>query len=86
MMDVIYSRYGGAAQDVLNLEFTEGMDILRLAIEEITDQKLYARWITGYDREMTFDAFKTKAKQKKEAKETPEQTLAKVAKITEMRV
>lgn len=86
MLDVIYSRYGGAAQDVLSLNMDEGMDVLRLAMEEIRDKKLYDRWITGYDRNMTFAAFKQKVMPKKQTIETPEQTLTKVFKILEMKV
>jgi len=83
---VIYMRYGGAAKDVLDLEYDEGMDILRFAYEQTAEERLYARWIQGYDREIDFTAFKNKAVTHKVKQENAETTLSRVEQILSMKV
>lgn len=83
---MIYSRYGGAAKDVLNLEYDEGMDILRVAYEQIAEDRLYARWIQGYDREIDFAAFKNRAVKHQSKQESAETTLSRVEQILGMKV
>lgn len=70
MIDLLFSRYGSGAKDVLQLEFETGMELIAAAQKEVTEQKLYQRWIYGYQGSMSFEEFKSKLGVVKQLKET----------------
>ena len=42
------------------MSFEEGMEILQYAMDADVEDKLYLRWINGYQSSMGFDEFKSK--------------------------
>ena len=57
---MLFSRYAGGAKQILNCEFELGIEIINKAYEKENDEKVYQRWIVGYEKEMSLKEFKTK--------------------------
>lgn len=60
MLDLLYSRYGAGAKDVLALPFEEGIEILVTAQRANNEEKLFMRWVISYQTTMTYEEFKRK--------------------------
>lgn len=58
----MYQRYGLMADRILQMEYEEGYEFVFFAINKIQEEKLFQRWIAGYQYEMSFDEFKSKAR------------------------
>ena len=54
---MLFTRYGGAAQDVLSLECDDFIEQINFVINERTEEDVRIRWINGY-QSMTLDEFK----------------------------
>lgn len=70
MIDLLFSRYGSGAKEVLQLEFETGMELIATSQREVTEEKLYQRWICGYQISMSFEEFKRKIGVVRQLKET----------------
>ena len=57
---MIYRRYGGSAKDILAMPLFEGYELLKYALDAETEDKLFMRWVIGYQFDMGFDKFKEK--------------------------
>lgn len=55
---MIYRRYGGSTKDIFSMPFFEGYELLKYALDAETDDKLFMRWVIGYQFDMGFDEFK----------------------------
>lgn len=53
---MLLSRYGNAA--VLNEPFHRAAQIIMKAYEKTADEKLFFRWVTNYEKYISFDEFK----------------------------
>lgn len=59
-MDLLYSRYGSGAKDILQMDFEEGIEMITTAQRMNNDEKLFIRWVFSYQTTMKFDDFKAK--------------------------
>ena len=89
-MDLLFSRYAGAAELVLKYEFEIGIEFVNKACEKVDEERAFQRWLCGYERELGFDEFKRQLKQPVQPispikEETEKETLMKVKQILEMR-
>lgn len=57
-MDALYKRYGGGAKDILAMPFEEGYEMMQYALDAEREDKLFVRWINGYQQAMGFEEFK----------------------------
>lgn len=57
-MDALYKRYGGGAKDILAMPFEEGYEMMQYALNAENEDKLFVRWINGYQQIMGFEEFK----------------------------
>lgn len=55
--DLLFRRYGAGHLDILAMQFEAALEIIVYAIKQENDDKLFQRWIHGY-QEMSFDDFK----------------------------
>ena len=55
---MIYKRYGGSAADILAMPFFEGTELIEFALDEEAEEKLFERWIAGYQSQMSYEEFK----------------------------
>lgn len=55
---MIYRRYGGNAKDILSMPFFDGYELISYALNEENEEKLFIRWVVGYQSVMNFDEFK----------------------------
>ena len=68
---MLFSRYEGAANLVFEMDFELGMELIRRADTEKTEEMLYQRWLLGYEKVMSLNEFKQRvinATSTKEAK------------------
>lgn len=68
---MLFSRYGGAANLIFEMDFEFGMELIRRADTEKTEEMLYQRWLLGYEKVMSLNEFKQRvinATSTKEAK------------------
>lgn len=73
----------------MNLDFEEGTRLLKFAEKEKEDEKIFLRWVVGYEREMSYTEFRRKLFQSVGSKEkelTQEEIFSKVENILEMRL
>lgn len=73
----------------MNMEFEEGIDLLKLARKEKEEEKIFLRWVVGYEKEMGYTDFKRKLFQSVGSREkqlTQEEIFDKVETILEMKV
>lgn len=86
MLDLIFKRYGGNAKSIFNMPFFDGMELYREAESAEFEQKLFMRWINGYQFSMRFDDFKellTEKNKEKEDTRTGEEILSHIEKLME---
>ena len=57
-MDALYKRYGGGAKDILAMPFEEGYEMMQYALNAENEDKLFNRWVNGYQQVMGFEEFK----------------------------
>lgn len=57
---MIFKRYGGGAKDVFSMPFLDGCELIKCALDAENEEKFYARWVAGYQKEMSFLEFKQK--------------------------
>ena len=57
-MDALYKRYGGGAKDILAMPFEEGCEMMQYALNAELEDKMFIRWINGYQQVMGFEEFK----------------------------
>lgn len=57
---MIFKRYGGGAKDVFSMPFLDGCELVKCALDAENEEKFYARWVAGYQKEMSFLEFKQK--------------------------
>lgn len=85
---MLFSRYAGASEYVLNYEFETGFDIIRKAYEKRLEEDMQRRWlIGGYEKEMSFSEFRQKligAVAPAQKEKTEKEIFEKVRKILEM--
>lgn len=43
---------------VLNRPFTDGIRIIKKAYEQVSEDKIFLRWVNGYQQSMSLDDFK----------------------------
>lgn len=55
---MVYRRYGGNAKDIFSMPFFDGCEMIAYAQDAECEEKLYMRWIAGYQLYMGFDEFK----------------------------
>lgn len=60
MIDLLYSRYGAGAKDILLLDFEIGMEIISEAHREKNEEMLFHRWAIAYQSAMSFAEFRHK--------------------------
>ena len=68
---MLFSSYEGAANLVFEMDFELGMELIRRADTEKTEEMLYQRWLLGYEKVMSLNEFKQRvinATSTKEAK------------------
>lgn len=53
-------RYGGGIKEVLSMPFLNGCKLVRYALDAENEERLYVRWVAGYQKEMNFMEFKQK--------------------------
>lgn len=54
---MLFTRYGGAVQEVLSLEFDDFIEQINFAIDERAEEDVRQRWLNGYQT-MGLDEFK----------------------------
>ena len=59
MLDLLLSRYSDI-NFILDLSVDDGVRLINKAFEERNNERMYQRWIMGYDKELTFADFKNK--------------------------
>lgn len=64
---MIFKRYGGSAKDILSMPFFDGYELIQFALDEEVEEKLYLRWVIGYQNVMGFDEFKRQIDHSREA-------------------
>lgn len=62
---MLFTRYGGAVQEVLSLEFQDFIEQINFAIDERSEEDIRLRWINGYQTLFSLDEFKQKANYRK---------------------
>lgn len=88
---MLFSRYGGAATEVLQYDFELGIRIINKAMEKKADENMYQRWLCGYEKKMSFPEFKNELKKaappiiQQSKEKTEKETFDTVRKILEMR-
>lgn len=56
---MLFSRYAGAVENVLNYDFEFGVEIINKAMEKKNEEDIFQRWIVGgYEKEISFSEFK----------------------------
>jgi len=55
---MIYRRYGGNARDIFAMPFFDGCEMIAYARDAEYEEKLYMRWVVGYQLYMGFEEFK----------------------------
>ena len=58
VIDLLYSRYGAGANDILHMEFELGIEIINVAYQQRTEERLYYRWCMLHQGRVSFDDFK----------------------------
>lgn len=58
MLDLLYSRYGAGAKDVLLLPFEEGIEMLAAAQRMNNEEKIFMRWVVSYQTTMKYEDFR----------------------------
>lgn len=59
-MSDIYRLYGTTAETILNMDYVEGIAMYIEAVNSQKDDRLFFRWVIGYQNSMSFDEFKNK--------------------------
>ena len=62
---MLFTRYGGAVQDVLSLEFEDFIEQINFAIDERSEEDVKNRWINGFQTVLSLDEFKQRLNYKK---------------------
>ena len=62
---MLFTRYGGAVQEVLSLEFQDFIEQINFAIDERSEEDIRLRWINGYQSLFSLDEFKQKVNYRK---------------------
>lgn len=57
MLDLLLSRYSDI-MFVMNMPFRDGYKQMIKAYEEHNEERLFDRWLSGYEKEMSFEEFK----------------------------
>lgn len=60
--DLIQRRYNDINK-ILKLPFKEGYELIKFALEEENEQRMYLRWVVGYQSLISFTEFKNKIRQ-----------------------
>ena len=58
---MVYRRYGGNVQDIFSMPFFDGYELISYALDAELEEKLFLRWVTGYQFVMEFNEFKMQA-------------------------
>ena len=61
---MLFTRYGGAVQEVLALEFEDFIEQINFVIDAKSEENVLNRWINGYQN-VTLDEFKKAIQYKK---------------------
>lgn len=72
----------------MHMDFEEGIAIIKTAYQQRSEEKLFQRWCTMYQNNMSFDEFKTKLGAKTDAEnmmqsKSPDEIMSNVEKIVE---
>lgn len=62
---MLFTRYGGAVQEVLSLDFEDFIEQINFAIDERSEEDIRNRWINGFQTVFSLDEFKQKLNYKK---------------------
>ena len=62
---MLFTRYGGAVQEVLSLDFEDFIEQINFAIDERSEEDIRNRWINGFQTVFSLDEFKQKINYKK---------------------
>lgn len=87
---MLFSRYAGGVEQILQYEYKIGIEIIKKAYEKQNEEKMFQRWLAGYEKEIGFEEFKSKLVGEIETEYYPEditkeEILEKVKAILEMR-
>lgn len=56
---MLFSRYAGAVEYVLNLDFEFGIELINKAMEKKNEEDIFLRWVIGgYEKEIDLSEFK----------------------------
>lgn len=58
MLDLLLSRYSDI-DFIMNLDMESGFKLITKGFEEQSNDRLYQRWIYNYEKEISFDEFKS---------------------------
>lgn len=88
---MLFMRYGSAAENILQMQFEEGLELIAFAAEQKTEEMIYQRWLLGYEKLMSLDEFKAEIRKATsthnlQANDTKEEILDKVKAILETEV
>ena len=57
---MLFSRYAGGVEQILQYEYKIGIEIINKAYEKENEEKIFQRWVFGYEKEMGYEEFKSK--------------------------
>lgn len=55
---MVYRRYGGNVKDIFSMPFFDGYELISYALDAEREEKLFLRWVAGYQFTMEFKEFK----------------------------
>lgn len=58
---MVYRRYGGNVKDIFSMPFFDGYELISYALDAELEEKLFLRWVAGYQFVMEFKEFKAQA-------------------------
>lgn len=58
---MVYRRYGGNVKDIFSMPFFDGYELISYALDAELEEKLFLRWVAGYQFAMEFKEFKAQA-------------------------
>ena len=80
---MLLKRYGGGFEAVLSMPFLDGYELAMCAQDAENEERLYTRWVVGYQKEMSFLEFKQKTGGDNQP-EDGEQTVEILSKVKEI--
>lgn len=56
---MLFSRYGEFVNTLMKMDYEVGYEYIMTALDQAQEEKIWNRWIAGFQKEYSFDEFKS---------------------------